>query len=65
MFDKVKAFKNKLKIWKNHLLSNNTIYFPYLRKETPLDTRKYAQKIQNLIANLNRDLKYLDWKNRS
>ena len=50
MFDQIKAFESKLKIWNKHLLSNNTSHFPYLRKETPSETRKYAQQIQTLIT---------------
>ena len=38
LFDKIKAFESKLKIWNNHLLSNSTLHFPSLRKETPLET---------------------------
>ena len=31
-------------------MSNNTSHFAHLRKETPSETRKYAQHIQKLIT---------------
>lgn len=46
VFDKFKAFKNKHQIFNYHVLSNNSAHFPFLRKETLLDTRKHAQEIQ-------------------
>ncbi|XP_076645577.1 general transcription factor II-I repeat domain-containing protein 2-like [Halictus rubicundus] len=48
MFDKIKAFEQKLKIWNQQLKSNSTVNFAILRKENPSETKKYAMEIQIL-----------------
>ncbi|XP_076232931.1 general transcription factor II-I repeat domain-containing protein 2-like [Calliopsis andreniformis] len=48
MFDKVKAFESKLKIWNKQLQLNNMINFPILKRQNPSETMKYAQEVQRL-----------------
>ena len=48
MFDKIKAFESKLRIWNRQLKSNNMVHFPILKKENPSETKKYAEEIQRL-----------------
>ncbi|XP_076643549.1 general transcription factor II-I repeat domain-containing protein 2-like [Halictus rubicundus] len=52
MFDKIKAFEQKLKIWNQQLESNKTVNFAILRKENPSETKKYAMETQILQKEL-------------
>lgn len=44
MFDKIKGFEKKQKIWQRRLESNDMIYFPILRKENSPQTKKYVKE---------------------
>ena len=62
MFAKVKSYETKLQLWKVQLQNNNTTHFPFLQKQKPSTTAKYALECEKIFETFSE--RFQDIKNK-